>query len=168
MFYDGAIISNSVTVLALITIFASYKNIQCAIAVAVSLLSAKYLTAIGADELHVHALFICAAISITSFNGYKFTALDIRQNEINYAVSFLYVVRMIVGILFIIGLYGAEVMWLLSIFFLIVQLIVILGGCIDGISNRISDILCALRLASNKRIFTLSGSNHQGDASKNN
>lgn len=152
MFYEGAIIANSVTVLALVTIFfALFKNTQLAIAIAVSLLAAKVVTATGTDILHIHALFICAFISIASFNGRKIIPLKVESNEINYAVSFLFMVRMIIELLSPIGLYGTELMWLLTIVFLVLQLTIILGSCING--SRINSAIRNITINTFNMVF---------------
>jgi len=164
MFNDGAIISNSVTVLTLITIaFSLFKNARCAVALIVSLGAAKYLTYIDADALHVHVLFICSAICITTYeSGSKwfFKSLDIEDNEVNYAVSFLYMIRMVVAIGCMVGLYSTVIMWLVSMFFLVIQLLLILGGCIDGFSIRFNERICHYRIAAHNHVFMAKRHHH--------
>lgn len=135
MFYEGDIITNAVIVLTWITIVAAaFKNPQCAIAVALSLISANLVVHFDVKALHIIVLFVCALITITNLDGSE-------SNDVNYAVSLLYAVRIAVWVPFLIEGYGAETFWILSTLLLILQLIIILGSCINGISKRIDDFL---------------------------
>jgi len=135
LFYDGAIVTNTVTVLVMVTIALSwFTNRQLSIALFVSLFSIKYFTHIDAVWMHVLVLPICAFISIVRFDKIGFV-----DNKDNYAIGFIYILREPVAISFMLGLISLEPYWVLNILLLTLQLIIIWIG-IYGSANSIFDI----------------------------
>lgn len=124
---------------ALVALIAMLDNWRLSVALLVSLLSAIGLDAVGRPEFHAHAMFLCAMLVISNFTGWRFHYLEIEGNEINYAVAFVYMLRLFVDGLFVLGLIGQDAMWLLSSGLLLtVQIMLTLGGCLGGYTRRIN------------------------------
>lgn len=124
---------------ALVALVAMLDNWRLSVALLVSLFAAIGLEAVGYPEFHAHVMFCCALLVISNFNGWRFHYLEIEGNEINYAVAFVYMVRLFVDGLFVLGIIGFDAMWLASCAVLLpVQIILTLGGCLGGYTRRIN------------------------------
>lgn len=153
--FDAHAFANVIIVFTIATIVvAAFKNIQCALALAFSLLSARYLTHIGATDWHAHAMFFSAFICVVGFKEGKFRFLEIEDSEINYAVSFIYMIRMVIVALLMAGLIGSEVSWIGSISLLCVQNLLVIGGCVDGYASRINVGITNFRFRVDEMVFS--------------
>lgn len=123
----------------LVALIALIDNWRLSVALMVSLFAYMGLEAIGYPEFHAHVMFCCALLVISNMDGWRFHYLEIEGNEINYAVAFVYMVRLFVDGLFVLGLMGTEVMWFASCAILLpVQILLTLGGCLGGYTRRIN------------------------------
>ena len=137
----NAPVTAAVTVLTMLTILISFRlNWQAALALAVSLLAAKYSTYIDNEIIHAYAMGCCAVISIVRADGWKLSTLNARDDSSNYVLSALYVVRIIIILGMVLGLYGSPTMWELSISILVLQLLITIGSVHNGIANRINRV----------------------------
>ena len=121
----------------LVALVALFKNTRLGFALLISLFSAWWVTATGNDGAHTVFLFACFLISIISLGGTRFL-LDIDLFEVNYIFALLCAIRMVVCNLHVWGLYSSELMWLMSMPFLLLQILLVAGSCIDGYSNKIN------------------------------
>jgi len=156
MFFDpSAPIAFSLSILAVATIFIAFanKNWRFVLALSLGLVGARLLTD-NQDTMHTHVMFVCACISIWTFKlgGFKSNKwlINLEENEVNYVVAFLYVLRMIVGILAMFKLYPVWIMWDISNAILLLQLLLIIGDSIDAYSRRINDWISHSRISSHK------------------
>jgi len=133
---------------------ASVKNIHCAIALAFSLCSALLLSSANAAYLHYHMMIFCAAICFIEVKGKKLVLLNQSKNEVNYAVAYVYLIRMLFGLWAIMGLISWELAWVMSSFILLsLQNLLILGGAFSGSSKRLNTTLSDSRNFVNGAVF---------------
>ena len=143
----AAPISFSVGVFTLIAVvFSILKNPQLSLSLLFSLVMARYVTEQGVPEMHGHVLFIGALISISTFKGFSYSLLDIDKNEVNYCFAFLDVVRMAVVLIMIFGFIGSEAMWIISMLFLILQILLVIGNSINGYSSKLNGGINSYRI----------------------
>lgn len=146
--FDEYLAANIMIVFTLIAIFISFaRNPHCAIALGFSLVSARYLTMIGEPHLHYHILFFCSLLCVCELRGFKFRTLDIAANEVNYAVGFLYIVRMVAGAGMSLGLMGVETTWIISTSVLALQNFLVIAGALNGTRARVNSSLANFRRA---------------------
>ena len=123
----------------LVALVALIDNWRLAVALMVSLSAYMGLKWIGYPEFHAHVMFCCALLVISNLDGWRFHYLEIEGNEINYAVAFVYMVRLFVDGLFVLGIIGFDAMWLASCAVLLpIQILLTLGGCLGGYTRRIN------------------------------
>lgn len=125
--------------------FAFFRNLHCFFALGFSLLSARLLTEIGEPHLHYHILFFCSLLCVCELRGFKIRTLDIAANEVNYAVGFLYIVRMVAGAGMSLGLIGVEAAWVVSTSVLALQNFLVIAGALDGKRARLNTGLTNFR-----------------------
>jgi uncharacterized membrane protein len=137
--FDEYLAANIMIVYTLVAIgLAFFRNPHCFLALSFSLLSARLLTEIGQPHLHYHILFFCSLLCVCELRGFKFRTLDIAANEVNYAVGFLYIVRMVAGAGMSLGLMGVEAAWIVSTSVLALQNFLVIAGALDGTRARVN------------------------------
>lgn len=124
-----------------------FKNTRCSIALLISLVGARALTAIDLPEYHGIVMLLCFFVCIWSFKrGSKY--LDIDKHGVNYLVAVLYLPRTGIVLTASMGLIGETAMWLASMPFLLVQVALVIGDSI-GYSQRINGAIYSCRTGFN-------------------
>lgn len=133
------------TALVVIAIALSLRNNwRCSAALTLSLVSAALVVHFDHDALHVHVLFVCSFICVMG--------ISIDDNEVNYVVSFLYLLRMVNVTLMTFGVYGLFLMWEVSAVILTLQVLLIIGGSTDAYSERLDNWLSRTRIGTHNRV----------------
>ena len=149
-----SLLLKTLLVMVLLTIVVSFRrNWRCSLVLLLSLVPARLVANGLADvSFHSHAMFICAFICIIGWRNNGLRLLNIEKYEVNYVVSFLYLLRMIAAIGMMFGVYGFTVMSEVSMVLLTIQVLLILGDSIDAYSKRINDSLRRFRIDTHNRI----------------
>lgn len=152
---DSYSLANVMILLTCLVAVVCFKsNWQCSVALIVSLLAARGLSYLGVPEWHFNAMFLCAFICIWNFNSGRIGSLDMESNEVNYAVAFIYMVRMLVGGVGSSGLVGLETVWLTSTALLLLQNLLVLGGCVGGYSRHFNACITRFRYRADALFFS--------------
>lgn len=138
------VIATSVGVICLMVIF---RNTRCAIALILSLVGGLGLSAYGLEQWHGLVMCFCILVCVGDFRDRKPTTISLRDNEVNYLLAVIYVVRTFLRL-------GEEVFsssltdeffWVASMLFLIVQAGLVAGDSFNGISERLNDGIYRIR-----------------------
>lgn len=122
---------------ALCAIVAYKANKQCSLALWVGLISADIYSQLQLTEYHAHTMLFCAFLCILKFDGRKPEFLNAGENGINYAVSYLYIPRILSLVLPLVGVASLEQVWLISNSILMVQATLIAGSAVNGYRDRV-------------------------------
>jgi hypothetical protein len=129
------------------------NNAQVSIAILISLASARLLTYLNLEQLHYIGMLLAGFVCVVNpkFSWSKMT-LDTKGNEINYAISYLYSIRVIGDGAGIAGFVRVEAVWLFSMAILLVQLLLAFGDGV-GYGTRINNYLSRFGSRINAFIF---------------
>ena len=146
----------------LISAIATYKSsttkdYRPAIFLFLSLVSALYFSSIGRISAHGLVMMVIAYACIFRLKGGWFSSLDIEKNEIFYALSFLYMVRVGVVLLYLSQVIGLEAFWVSSMLFLSMQNLLVLGGCFNGHRRKNNSRITSFRLKLDSLAFSKKG-----------
>lgn len=143
---DQSLAINALIMLTVLTILVSMvRNPNCALALLFSLVSARLFTAGGDPHLHFNIMIFFAAICVFNVSDGRFKQLSMIDHEINYAVGYLYILRMIAGWLCARELIGVEITLIVSSSMLVMQNMLVLWGVSDGSSRTVNDAITDLR-----------------------
>lgn len=144
--FDSSVAINVLILLTAFTILISIvRNPNCALALLFSLVSARFFTAGGDPHLHFNIMIFFAAICIFNVSDGSFEKLSMVDHEINYAVGYLYILRMITGLLCAHEIIGAELALIVSSSMLVMQNMLVLWGVSDGSSRTVNDSITDFR-----------------------
>lgn len=144
--FDDHLITNALILITLFTVCVSLvRNPNCSLALLFSLVTARLFTVGGEPELHYNIMIFFALICIFDVRNGVVTSLEMEENEINYAVGYLYIARMMIGLLLWIGALGSELAWVMSSLVLALQNVLILLGVFNGSSRPVNDFITDLR-----------------------
>ena len=90
------------------------KNFQISSALLLSLVSGLALSYNKVQEYHAVIMLVCAVICLIDTSKEKLGVLPVEGNEINHAISYLYCLRVICALPFLMGIAGVEFSWLVS------------------------------------------------------
>jgi len=121
------------------------RNPNCALALLFSLVTARLFTAGGDPHLHFNIMIFFAAICVFDVSNGSFKQLSMIDHEINYAVGYLYMLRMVAGWLCAHEIIGAEFTLVVSSSMLVMQNMLVLWGVSDGSSRTVNDRITHFR-----------------------
>ena len=151
---DDHLVTNALILLTVFTVLASIaRNPNCSLALLFSLVTARLFTAGGDPHLHFNIMIFFAAICIFNVKDGRFEPLVMKDNEVNYAVGYLYILRMIAGFLCARGVLGVEPTWIISSSMLLIQNLLVLREVLDGRSPSINDTITRLRYRAGSLVF---------------
>lgn len=104
---------------------------QFAFALLLSIVTARYLTVTGVLNHHNLFMLLCGLICIIKFDGKTGWLLDAESHAVNYAVSILYMIRIVV-VEIAPSLTGLIVANDISLFLLFIQIILVTGAAKGG------------------------------------
>ena len=143
---DDHLVTNALILITIFTVLASIaRNPNCSLALLFSLITARIFTAGGDPHLHFNIMIFFAAICVLNVKDGRFEKLSMQENEINYAVGYLYILRMIAGWLCAKGLLGVELTWVISASMLFMQNLLVLWGVSDGSSRTANEYITDFR-----------------------
>jgi hypothetical protein len=116
------------------------RNPQVSIALALSLCGRYFFNGHSQGLYSLVTLFACGAICLFTIKDGLPDILELKGNEINHAVSYLYTLRCIVDSLELIGWSGVELSLIMSVFLLALQLLLATGDGV-GYGTRINSFL---------------------------
>lgn len=137
----------------------SYKNYTPALFLFISLVSASYFSHIDRISGHGLIMMLIAYACIFRVKKWRFSCLDIEKNEVLYALSFTYMIRVGAILMYLVGVIGMEFFWVISMILLSMQNLLVLGDCFNGYyrinNNRITAVRVKLDalVFSKKRLF---------------
>ena len=144
--WSDHIITNGLIILTMFTVSVSIvRNPNCALALLFSLVTARLFSSGGDPHLHFNIMIFFAAICVFDVKNGRFSPLSMVDNEINYAVGYLYMLRMLAGLSCAIGIIGYELTWILSAGMLALQNVLVLLGVSDGSSRTVNDYITDVR-----------------------
>jgi len=158
--FDTHFFANAMIIFTAIAILVGFYNKpRCSLALLLSLVCARYLTQVDAIYLHYHIMFFCSLLCIIDFDvkTSKINILNHDEYEINYAVAYLYLGRMLIGALLIYGIIGNEVGWCLSIACLALQNTLVILGAANGYSRRLNRAISTYRHRALDFVFQTKG-----------
>jgi hypothetical protein len=122
------------------------KNYRCSIALLLSLACALGL--LISSSWHPVVMFLCGCICILKVDKGRIVSLEILQNEVNYAVCFIYMFRILIAGMYSIPISPVlmEVLWILStVVFLMLQNIIVFFGSINDNPRRFNNNITSFR-----------------------
>tara|TARA_R110000850_G_scaffold217626_1_gene343280 strand:- start:264 stop:740 length:477 start_codon:yes stop_codon:yes gene_type:complete len=144
--FDSSPVINILIILTIFTICASIvRNPNCALALLFSLVTARLFTEGGDPHLHFNIMIFFAAICVFDVSNGSFKQLSMADHEINYAVGYLYIIRMIAGLLCAHEIIGKEFTLIVSSSMLVMQNMLVLWGVSDGSSRTANDSITHFR-----------------------
>lgn len=151
MFFLGnSFTTISMSLLSLIAALICFrKHWRLSVALLLSLFSARYF---NNQDYHSIVMILCAVICLIDINGKESLTLKQEGNEINYALCYLYCLRVIVDIPKIAGITGLEASWFISMLLLGFQLFLAFGAGV-GHGKGLNTYLSKCRSNFNAFIF---------------
>lgn len=114
-------------------------NMRCAIAILVSLVTARFFSHHDVNQLHMIGLIVSGFIAIGTIKGIKPTLLEVESNEVNYIIFVLLWARVGALTLHLMGFYGVEIFFRTTYSLLLTELIILGWSVHYGIPERFSD-----------------------------
>ncbi|MDB4339638.1 hypothetical protein OAA08_00980 [bacterium] len=127
-------------IVACSAMYSMKSNPSCSIAVIFSLFFGLLLSYLNQQEIHSHMMFFCFFVCVlkTKRNGIGF--IDVRNNELIYAIALMYPIRMIIGLVAIKYNINQEIIWFLSTLVLFLQISLLVLGAENGGTKRVKNI----------------------------
>ena len=148
-------------IVALAVVFAAAYSIKsnptCSIAVIFSLLFAVLLSHVGRQEIHPHMMFFCFFVCVLKTTDNRIKFIDVKGNELIYAIAFIYPIRMIFGLISIKYQISIEITWCVSTLLLLLQISLLVLGAVNGGTRRVNNLHIDFWNYSNSQLFGKKG-----------
>lgn len=131
-------------ILALIVFLSALYSIKsnptCSIAVICCLLFAALLDYIGQQQIHPHMMFFCFFMCVFKTDGKRIIFIDVKENELIYAIALFYPIRMIFGFAATEYQVNTEIAWRVTTLLLLLQVSLLVLGAVNGGTRRVNDL----------------------------
>lgn len=132
----------------------SYKDYRPALFLFTSLVSASYFSYIDRISGHGLIMMLIAYACIFRVKKWRFSCLDIEKNEVLYALSFTYMIRVGAILMHLVGVIGVEFFWVISMALLSMQNLLVLGDCFNGYYRNNNNRITAIRVKLDALVFS--------------